>query len=81
MPYIQNRVYTEDELGLGDVSDWLKKMVGWTAAGAAAELAPAAEQPPVTRPAYTPPSFIQQYGTVLLLGGAGLALFLILRKK
>lgn len=84
MAYIPGRVYTEEELGLSGVLDKLKSGGGtvwdWIKTGAKQDILGTKTAPP---PAYTPPpaTFMDKYGPFLLIGGAGLVVFLIVRKK
>lgn len=80
MPYIQERIYDESELGLSGVSDWLKRAGGWLKEGAKQELLGKPQAPP----AYVPPpekSFMEKAAPILLIGGAGLVIYLIVRSK
>lgn len=86
MPYVRDgmTIYTEQELGgMGGWLDKLKSAGGqafdWMKTGAAQQLQP--QQPTGPTTPYQPPSFMDKYGTLLILGGAGLVLFLILKKK
>ena len=85
MPYVQEgmTVYTEDELGLGGLfGDILGKAGGWLKEGAKSELLGGGRAP--AAPAYVPPpppSPMAKALPYILIGGAGLVIFLIVRSK
>jgi len=73
-------VYTPEELGI----DWKElgsKLVDWTKSGALQEYGPGVSAPPAPLPQQAAPTFLEKYGVFVLLGGAGLVLWLILRGR
>lgn len=76
MPYIQT------QQPMGGLVDGLKSLVGGAVDLMKAGLQPQQQQQ--TPVVYQPPpqqSFMDKYGTVVLLGGAGLAAYLIIQKR